>query len=187
VTLVAIGPLTNLALAEMLSPGILSRAREVVIMGGALRCPGNVTPAAEFNFYADPLAANIVVAANADLVMFPLDVTNEAVMSPEWIASFSDMGSACGRAAAAMLEAYAELDPLLHDACPVAYLLDRTLFTGESCYLEVDWRPGATEGHCLAWFALPHHDTRVTNVMAMTTVRTEALLEVVRSRIAVLP
>lgn len=182
VTLVATAPLTNLALAEMLAPGILRRARELVVMGGALRVPGNITSSAEFNFYADPAAAQMVVRSGAQLVLFPLDVTGAAVMSAEWIASFKDFGSACGRAAAAMLEAYALLDPLLHDACPVAYLLERSLFTGEACALDVDWRPGPTEGYCQARFGAD-----APNITAMTGVRLDALLELVHARIGNLP
>ena len=187
IELVATAPLTNLALAESLSPGILRRARRLLIMGGALRFPGNITPAAEFNFYADPVAAEMVLAAGANTVLFPLDVTSSAIMTPAWIESFNQLGSVCGRAAAGMLQAYAELDPLLHDACPVAYLLDETLFTGEPCHLEVDWRPGVTAGHTLAWFGEQIDDAHAANALAMTAVRNDALLELVRSAIGSLP
>jgi purine nucleosidase len=186
IDLVATAPLTNLALAESLSPGILRRARRLVIMGGALRVPGNITPAAEFNFYADPLAAHMVLSAGAKVVLFPLDVTGAAVMSPAWIRSFDELGSASGRAAAGMLEAYAELDPLLHDACPVAWLIDPELFGGEAAVLQVDWRPGQTEGFVSAWFGEQTGD-RTPNVMAMTAVRNQELLDLVRSAIATLP
>ncbi|NVM74273.1 purine nucleosidase [Duganella sp. SG902] len=187
IELVATAPLTNLALAESLSPGILRRARRLLVMGGALRFPGNITPAAEFNFYADPVAAEMVLAAGANTVLFPLDVTSSAIMTPAWIESFNQLGSVCGRAAAGMLQAYAELDPLLHDACPVAYLLDETLFTGEPCHLEVDWRPGVTAGHTLAWFGEQIDDAHAANALAMTAVRNDALLELVRSAIGSLP
>jgi purine nucleosidase len=186
IDLVATAPLTNLALAEMLSPGILRRARTVAIMGGALRVPGNITPAAEFNFYADPLAAQTVLAAGADITLFPLDVTGAAVMSPAWIRSFDDLGSVCGRAAAGMLRAYAELDPLLHDACPVAWLIAPELFDGEPAALEVEWRHGPTEGYVSAWFG-EQIGARTVNAMAMTTVRTERLLDLVSDAIARLP
>lgn len=187
VTVVALGPLTNLALAEALSPGILRRANRLLIMGGALQVPGNITPAAEFNFYADPIAANMVLQAGADVVLFPLDVTGRAEMSAGWIASFGDLDTRCGRAAAGMLKAYAQLDPLLHDACPVAYLLDASLFEGERCLVQVDWRPGATEGHCLARMARQLSGSDGGNARAMTAVRNNALLELVRSRIGTLP
>ena len=77
VTLVAIGPLTNLARAEAQVPGVLRQARQVVIMGGAMRVPGNITPTAEFNFYADPHAARQVLASEAELVLVGLDVTDQ--------------------------------------------------------------------------------------------------------------
>ena len=77
VTLVATGPLTNLAQAEARVPGVLRQARQVVIMGGAVRVPGNITPTAEFNFYADPHAARQVLASEAELVLVGLDVTHQ--------------------------------------------------------------------------------------------------------------
>jgi purine nucleosidase len=187
IELVATGPLTNLALAESLSPGILRRARRLLIMGGALRFPGNITPAAEFNFYADPVAAQMVLGAGANAVLFPLDVTSSAIMSPAWIGSIGEIDSVCGQAAAGMLQAYSEMDPLLHDACPVAFLLDETLFAGEPCHLQVDWRPGVTEGHVLAWFGEQIDATHQPNALAMTSVRNDALLELVRGAIATLP
>jgi purine nucleosidase len=151
-------------------------------MGGALRCPGNITPAAEFNFYADPIAAQTVLAAGARVVLFPLDVTSAAVMSAEWIASFHQLDSRCGKAAAAMLEAYARFDPLLHDACPVAYLLDPSLFGGERCQVDVDCRSGPTEGHCLAHYGQAH-----SNVMGIDNVHLPRLLQLVYERIGNLP
>lgn len=187
VELVAMGPLTNLALAEMLAPGILRRARRLLVMGGALRVPGNVTPAAEFNFYADALAAHIVLGAQAELLLFPLDVTAKAIMSDAWIASIGALGSDSGRAAAAMLAAYAEQDPLLHDACPVAYLLEPALFSGEPCEIAVDWRAGPTDGHVLAHFAHSRGAAFAPNAVAMTGVHNADLLALVRNRIAALP
>ncbi|MYK38836.1 MAG: nucleoside hydrolase [Gemmatimonadetes bacterium] len=76
-TLVATGPLTNLARAEARVPGVLQQARQVVIMGGAVRVPGNITPTAEFNFYADPHAARQVLASEAEMVLVGLDVTEQ--------------------------------------------------------------------------------------------------------------
>ncbi|WP_044562452.1 nucleoside hydrolase, partial [Azospirillum sp. B4] len=88
-TVVAMGPLTNLALAEIRHPGLLARARGIHIMGGAVHCPGNVTPAAEFNFWADPAAAHVVMTAGARLNVFPLDVTGQAAMTPAWLAGLA--------------------------------------------------------------------------------------------------
>jgi purine nucleosidase len=88
-TLVAIGPLTNLAAAEKKSPGILQKAKEIVIMGGAFFCPGNVTPQAEFNIWFDPKAARVVLESRTDLVILPLDVTRHLVLTREMVGAIS--------------------------------------------------------------------------------------------------
>ena len=85
VTLLAVGPLTNLALAERRAPGTLDKAREVVVMGGAAAVPGNASPVAEFNFYVDPDAARVVIAACDRLVVVPLDVTRQIGIDSEEI------------------------------------------------------------------------------------------------------
>jgi purine nucleosidase len=187
IDLVAIGPLTNLALCEMLAPGRLARARHVLVMGGALRVPGNITPAAEFNFHADPTAARMVCEAGAQLLLFPLDVTSQAVMHPDWIAAFARAQSACARAAGAMLDAYALLDPLLHDACPVAWLARPDLFGAEDCHLQVDWRDGPSAGHVQAWFGERDDIPGALNVRALTTVDNDGLLALVADAIGRLP
>ncbi len=89
ITLVAIGPLTNLAAAEEKCPGILAKAREVVIMGGVFRDKGNVASHAEFNVHYDPEAARKVFAARDDIVVLPLDVTQQVTMTPEHAADVS--------------------------------------------------------------------------------------------------
>jgi len=77
ITLVAVGPLTNVALALRLEPRIASALKRIIVMGGALRVPGNVTPVAEFNIYVDPHAAAIVCDAGLPLTLVPLDVTQQ--------------------------------------------------------------------------------------------------------------
>jgi purine nucleosidase len=81
VTLVCTGPLTNLAIAVQRRPDLVNAVREVVLMGGTVRPPGNVTPTAEFNIYADPEAAAIVFEQNWPLTMVGLDVTNRVLLS----------------------------------------------------------------------------------------------------------
>ena len=79
ITLVAVGPMTNVALALRRDPGLAGRLRSLVFMGGNARVPGNVTPAAEFNFWFDPEAAGEVLGAGIPrTVMFGLDITNHA-------------------------------------------------------------------------------------------------------------
>jgi purine nucleosidase len=81
ITIIAVGPLTNLALAEQRQPGTLQKAKQVIIMGGAIAATGNSTPVAEFNFYADPHAAHTVVHSDATLLIVPLDATRQGVLS----------------------------------------------------------------------------------------------------------
>ena len=83
VTLVATGPLTNLALAARENPERLHLFREIVVMGGAVRVPGNVTPHAEFNIWSDPEALAILLALGVSLLLVPLDVTMQVVLTPD--------------------------------------------------------------------------------------------------------
>ncbi|MBE9065659.1 nucleoside hydrolase [Leptolyngbya cf. ectocarpi LEGE 11479] len=81
ITILAIGPLTNLAAAEAKQPGILKKAKEIVVMGGAFHCRGNVTPTAEFNIWFNPKAAQVVFDSRDDIVVLPLDVTRDLVFT----------------------------------------------------------------------------------------------------------
>ncbi|TWB40629.1 nucleoside hydrolase [Nitrospirillum pindoramense] len=180
-TIVAMGPLTNLALAEIRHPGLLARARSIHVMGGAAHCPGNVAPAAEFNFWADPAAAHVVMTAGARLEVFPLDVTGQAAMTPAWLAALAAQPTRSAQALAAMLAVYGEKDPLLHDACPVAALLRPQLFSGQAGRLEVDWRPGPDEGRSRL------HQEGEVNAMLYTGLDTDGLLSLMAERLARLP
>jgi inosine-uridine nucleoside N-ribohydrolase len=84
-TLIAIGPLTNLALAIQKDPGGMRKLKEIVIMGGAVRTGGNITSHAEFNIFSDPLAANIVFGSQLLITLVPLDVTHQVSLTPEWM------------------------------------------------------------------------------------------------------
>jgi len=181
-TLIAIGPLTNLAMAEVKHPGLLRRARALLVMGGAAFRRGNITEAAEFNFFVDPSAASVVLNAGAATTLFGLDVTQQAAMGKDWIASFSELGTRTGTAVQAMLAAYAFRDPLLHDACPVAYALQPQLFRGRVLKVDVERAHGAEEGRLRV---LPQADLPPTTVI--TDVDRDALLACVRAEIARLP
>jgi len=89
IIVVAIAPLTNLAAAEKKSPGILKKAKEIIIMGGAFTCPGNVTPYAEFNLWFDPEAAEIVLESRHDLVITSLDITRQLIFTREMAQSIA--------------------------------------------------------------------------------------------------
>jgi pyrimidine-specific ribonucleoside hydrolase len=82
VTVVAIGPCTNVAAAMLLDPAVAKSVAEIVVMGGAIRVPGLVTPAVEFNIGYDPEAAAVVLASGAPVTLVPLDVTTRTCMTP---------------------------------------------------------------------------------------------------------
>ncbi|MHC4403017.1 MAG: nucleoside hydrolase, partial [Planctomycetota bacterium] len=135
ITLVAVGPLTNLAAAEEKSPGVLAKAREVVVMGGAFRRKGNVTSHAEFNVRYDPEAAQKVFASRDDVVVLPLDVTEQITFTVESASAIS-RASPDGRMARFIVElcrfmsktsmSYRATGGIrgfhVHDAATIAYL-----------------------------------------------------------------
>ncbi|MBM4332033.1 MAG: nucleoside hydrolase [Deltaproteobacteria bacterium] len=82
-TLMAIGPLTNIALGLQKDPEGMRKLKEVVIMGGAVRTKGNITPRAEFNIFVDPLAAQMVFEAGLPITLAPLDVTHQVFLNPQ--------------------------------------------------------------------------------------------------------
>jgi purine nucleosidase len=86
-----------------------------------------------------------------------------------------------------MLDAYAALDPLLHDACPVACLLDPSLFAGKRCAASVDWREGLTEGQLLAWPSESSYPTGQGWAQVITEVDCSRLLDLTYERISQLP
>ena len=84
-TLIAVGPLTNLALAIQKDPEGMRKLKEIVIMGGAVRTGGNITPHAEFNIFSDPLAAERVFRSKLPITLVPLDVTHQVSLTPQWM------------------------------------------------------------------------------------------------------
>lgn len=134
-TLVAIGPMTNLALALRKEPQITEWVRDVVLMGGSYT-RGNVTPAAEFNFYADPEAAAAVFDAPWKPVMIGLDVTLTASVGPEVLGRWRNFGALSDDLIIPSLANYSDsthgaeqAGPAIHDACAIAYVLHPELFT----------------------------------------------------------
>lgn len=131
VTLVPIGPLTNVAMAVRKEPRIVDRVHEVVLMGGSYT-RGNRTPAAEFNIWADPEAARIVFEQDWTVTMVGLDVTHQATATPEVLDRIREVGSPAGRLVVDMLDFYGSAyrsaqrlgHPPVHDPVTVAYLID---------------------------------------------------------------
>ncbi|MFT4652529.1 MAG: inosine-uridine nucleoside N-ribohydrolase [Kangiellaceae bacterium] len=136
ITLVAVGPLGNLALALRLEPALPSLIKAVNIMGGAAFVPGNVTPIAEANIWNDAYAAEIVFAADWEINMFGLDVTYDVPFKPEFIASLKTANPLLGGFVAKASEFYSDFYSqgkeervcFFHDAFPLAYIMHPELF-----------------------------------------------------------
>ncbi len=145
ITLVAIGPLTNIATAMRREPRIVPCIRRISLMGGAWGL-GNRTPAAEFNIVADPEAARIVFESGAPIAMCGLELTRQAVVTPEVLARIEGLGTPVGEMCAALLRFYAEttsrrrrsFGPALHDPCAVAWVIDPSLFEWEPMHVDVE-------------------------------------------------
>jgi len=105
-TILALGPLTNIAYLVQRSPGAAQRLAGIIAMGGAVRDRGNVTPFAEFNIAADPEAAAVVLRSGVPLTLVPLDVTRQVAADPGWGARLAATGGKIATASAAMIEAY---------------------------------------------------------------------------------
>jgi len=154
-SLIATGPLTNLALGLQKDPEGMAKLREVVIMGGAVRTRGNITPYAEFNIHADPMAANIVLESELPLTLVPLDVTHHAYLTPQIMEQnlrvmktrFSEFViEATGYDFAARhFRINAEVFHL-HDPLAVAVTIDRSLVRTEALGLEVEIQEGQYYG-----------------------------------------
>ena len=153
ITLVCVGPLTNLALAMRLEPRMADAMKRVVIMGGAYGA-GNRTASAEFNIYADPHAAQIVFGCGRPFTMFGLDVTHQAIATPERVAALRGLGTLVGARIADLLEVYKVPykknygwdGAAVHDMCAIAYLVDPTLFTVRPMGVVVDVNEGPSFG-----------------------------------------
>lgn len=164
VTICPLGPLTNVALAFAQRPELATRVERIVLMGGA-RDLGNVTPAAEFNFYVDPHAAAMVLRIGVPIVMFGLHVTHQAMATPERVSRIAALGTPASRAVSGMLarsrpnalERYGAPGQPLHDPCVIAYLLWPELFVGRDCRVEIEVASGPTIGRStIDWWGSLH-------------------------------
>lgn len=143
ITLVAVGPLTNLALR--LAPAIAGAVRQVVLMGGAAFVPGNVSPVAEANIRSDPEAAAIVFGAGWPLVMVGLDVTNKIAADEAYVRRLAETGDPFGQFIAQIAPVYFDFHRAIynvnsihvHDPAAIAFLLQPTLFQTEQFPVQV--------------------------------------------------
>ncbi len=179
ITLVATGPLTNIALAVRREPRIVEWARDFVIMGGSYT-RGNHNPAAEFNMLADPEAASIVFDAGWTVKMLGLDVTLKALVTTEVLDRMRPLGRLADVLLVPAASAYgmvtAEGGPAIHDACAVAYALDPSLFTCVPAVVRVETAGLYTSGMTVTDFKL--HD-RPANALVATSLEAGRFWDVV--------
>lgn len=158
-TLLALGPLTNIALAVLLEPDLPKLLRSVVVMGGAVTVPGNITPYAEANFFHDPEAANLVLGAGfADLTLVGLDVTEQSQVGEDWLTAVGALPGPRGEFATGLLDHYAGFYSrmfgtrtcTLHDPLAAAIMLDPKLATYREMPLVIELTGTHTRGQVLS-------------------------------------
>ena len=190
VTLVPIGPLTNIATAMERAPDIIPRIRQIVLMGGAYFEVGNITPTAEFNIYVDPEAAKRVFGVGVDLVVLPLDVTHKALVTAPRVAAFRALPGRVGPAVASWTDFFERFDKEkygssgapLHDPCTIAYLLRPDLFTGRHINVEIETGADLTLGMTVAdWWRVTD---RAPNALFIGDVDTDGLFALLTERLA---
>jgi len=190
VTLCPLGPLTNIASAFNQAPDIIEKVQEIVLMGGAYFEVGNITPAAEFNIYVDPEAAEIVFKAGAPITVMPLDVTHKALVTKARNDAFGDLGTPVGIAVAEMTdfferydkEKYGSAGAPLHDPTVIAYLIKPKLFTGRFINVEIETKSVLTRGMTVAdWWRVTD---REPNAMFMGDIDADGFFTLLTDRLA---
>jgi len=171
VTLVATGPLTNIAAAFAMAPDIIERLQQLVIMGGACHEPGNITPAAEFNIFVDPHAAKAVFDSGVQPVMFGLDITHQMRTTPDRLKNIASNGGRIGVVVADLLDFFNQYDMSkygwdgapLHDPCTIVHLIDPTIFQGRRMSVEIDPNEGPNLGRTVAdWYGVTDAEPNAT-------------------------
>jgi inosine-uridine nucleoside N-ribohydrolase len=187
-TLIPIGPLTNIALLLATHPELADRIERIVIMGGAIGI-GNVTPSAEFNIWADPDAAYRVFTSGLNVTMVGLDVTHRAMLSAERADALRDTGRA--GAVVADLHAfysrfhqrvYGHSDTPVHDALAVAHVVAPDVLTTEHLPVEIDVTHGPCRGRTVV--DQLHRTGQPDNAHVATDVNAAAFIDLLTGRIA---
>ncbi|MDN3554079.1 nucleoside hydrolase [Halomonas almeriensis] len=156
VSLVAVGPLGNLAAALQLDPALIEKVKQVIVMGGSIKEGGNVTPVAEANIFNDPHAAQRVLTAGWPLVMVGLDVTHRCVLGPRQMARIEAGQGRLGQVLAGSYAFYRSFYQQMlgidgccpHDSCALAWLVRPEMFTTQRGHLNVVTE-GLAEGQTL--------------------------------------
>ena len=189
VTLCPLGPLTNIATAFNRAPDIIENVQEIVLMGGAYFQVGNITPAAEFNIYVDPEAADVVFKSGVPLVVLPLDVTHKALTTQARVDTLRALGTPIGNAVASWTnfferfdkEKYGSPGAPLHDPTVIAYLLAPDLFTGRHINVEVETKSDLTRGMTVAdWWRVTN---RTANALFLGDLDAEGFFSLLTNRL----
>lgn len=155
ITLVATGPLTNIATAMHEEPSIIPKIKAITLMGGAIGL-GNVTPAAEFNIWVDPEAAEIVFGCGRPITMVPLEVTHQALATETILHRLRTAPGNVAHVAAELLTFFADTyrqvfgfsDPPVHDPCAIAVVVDPTIIKAHMMHVTIEttgqWTTGST-------------------------------------------
>jgi purine nucleosidase len=192
VTLCTLGPLTNVALALQRAPEIAPRIRQIVMMGGGFFEGGNITPAAEFNIYVDPHAADVVFRSGVPLVMMPLDVTHQVLTTRKRLDAMGALGTPVAKACVELLEFFERYDEQkygsdggpLHDPCVIAYLLQPHLFKGRDCNVVVETGSELTMGMTVVdWWQVSN---RTANAHVMRSVDADGFFRLLTARLQTL-
>jgi purine nucleosidase len=190
ITVCALGPLTNIAMALIKAPEVAVKIGELVIMGGACFELGNVTPAAEFNIHVDPHAAAIVLDSGMPITMMPLDVTHQLLTTAPRLAALRALDNRCGRAVAALLASFERRRRpkfgtramALHDPSVIAYLLNPTLFQGREVNVAVETQSPLAIGMTIVdWWGVTG---RKPNLRLMNTVDVDGFYDLLNERLA---
>lgn len=160
IILVAVAPLTNLAMAMRREPGIVEAVQKVIIMGGALRHPGNTTPQAEFNTYVDPHAAYMVYHSGMPITLVPLDVTYQCVLTPADVDRLLAVDSPITRFVADATRFYMEFHGkyqgiqgcVINDPLALALAFAADLVEASPLYVTVDLQSDVSLGKTVADF-----------------------------------
>ena len=191
VTLIGIGPATNLALALTTEPALAALVERIVLMSGAWG-EGNMTPAAEFNAISDPEALGILLECGRPVVLATLELTAQALVTPAHIAAWRGLGNGrCMQAACdiqATVPASRRLGGIgapLHDPCAVAWLIRPELFTTRACSVRMDLGPGPGRGRTLIdrW----DRTGEPLNAVVLETLDAPGFFDLLGQRLAQLP
>ena len=193
ITLCALGPLTNIAMALVKAPEVVGKVRELAVMGGARFQLGNVTPAAEFNIHVDPHAAAIVIDSGIPITMIPLDVTHQLITTEPRLTALQALPNRCGKAVAELLAVFernrrakfGERAKALHDPAVIGYLLRPDLYDGREVNVVIETDSPLTVGMTVVdWWGVTG---RPVNARFLNTVDADGFYSLLTDKLGSLP